>query len=652
MKRIRRFPGILLTICMVLGMFPAAAFAASGDIVAYPVTGGNIYFDKSTGTITDCDQSVTEAVIPEEIEGSTVTEIGKYAFSYCSKLNSIDIPESVLNIGDWAFERCSSLRSIEIPASMAEIGDCIFYYCSSLRSIEMPESVTLIGASAFFGCSSLRSIEIPEGVTDIGSDAFHGCSSLSSIEIPEGVTNIANFSFAACVSLSSINIPESVTDIGACAFYECSSLRNIEIPDGVTNIGKLAFAGCSNLRSIEVPECVTGINSHVFHSCSSLSSIRIPENVTSVEYGAFDGCSSLRDVYYAGSEEQWSAIAVGSPNEALTNAVIHYDSDDGDSSDEMEDPSEDDGGEIEFSSYSVTVKSDENGLVEIEPAEAEEGEIITVTVIPEEGCELSFLTVSDQDDNMIEVLYESDTEYTFIMPDSSVTVEAAFSEIYEEPEDLENPEELEEPVNLEDPEEWENPEEQMGTSRNFLDVTSSAWYYDAVQYVCENGLMNGTSETAFSPDTATTRGMIVTILHRLEGEPEAFNDGFSGFTDVVSGQYYTDAVAWAAANDIVNGYGDGRFGPNDPITREQMAAILYRHAEYKGYDVSVSAGFSLSQFADATDISSYAVNALRWANAEGLVNGVNADTLNPKGNSTRAQLAVILMRFCENIAGR
>lgn len=180
----------------------------------------------------------------------------------------------------------------------------------------------------------------------------------------------------------------------------------------------------------------------------------------------------------------------------------------------------------------------------------------------------------------------------------------------------------------------------------FTDVKEADWFYEAVQYVYEKGMMNGTGSTTFDPNGTTSRGMIVTILHRLEGTPSAAG---TAFTDVPAGQWYTDAVAWASANNIVGGYGDGTFGPNDPITREQMAAILYRYARYKGYDVSQSA--DLSKYTDAGQVSSYAKPALSWANAEGLINGVTQTTLVPQGNATRAQVATILMRFCENVAG-
>ena len=139
--------------------------------------------------------------------------------------------------------------------------------------------------------------------------------------------------------------------------------------------------------------------------------------------------------------------------------------------------------------------------------------------------------------------------------------------------------------------------------------------------------------------------MIVTILYRLENQPAA---GSANFTDVPAGQWYTSPIAWAAANGIVGGYGDGRFGPNDTITREQMAAILYRYAQFKGYDVSNTG--DLSRYADASQVSDWARTAIGWANAQGLITGNTATTLNPTGSATRAEVATILMRFVENVA--
>ena len=185
-----------------------------------------------------------------------------------------------------------------------------------------------------------------------------------------------------------------------------------------------------------------------------------------------------------------------------------------------------------------------------------------------------------------------------------------------------------------------------GDVADFVDVASGAWYAEAVQYVYENGMMSGTSETTFSPDLTTTRGMIVTILYRLENEPTV--TGTTAFTDVAADQYYANAVAWAAQNGIVSGIDATTFAPNNAITREQMAAILYRYAQFKGYDVSAKA--DLSVYTDAATVGAYATDAMAWANGAQLITGTSATTLTPAGNATRAQVATILMRFCENIA--
>lgn len=179
----------------------------------------------------------------------------------------------------------------------------------------------------------------------------------------------------------------------------------------------------------------------------------------------------------------------------------------------------------------------------------------------------------------------------------------------------------------------------------FTDVPEDAWYKEAVDYVAENGIMSGVGNNKFDPLGTTTRGMIVTILYGLEGKPAV--SGSSPFDDVAEGQWYTDAVIWANANGIVAGYGNGKFGPTDNITREQFATILYVYAQYKGYDTAKAA--DLSGYADAADISAYAVNAMKWANAEGMITGRTATTLVPGGNATRAEAAAIFKQFTENV---
>ena len=189
------------------------------------------------------------------------------------------------------------------------------------------------------------------------------------------------------------------------------------------------------------------------------------------------------------------------------------------------------------------------------------------------------------------------------------------------------------------PEEWSN---------SFRDVRAGQWYTQAVSWAAKNGIVNGTSPTTFDPDSNMTRAMLVTVLWRLDGNPAP--KSMNSFKDVPGGQWYTEAVAWASENGVVDGVGNNLFDPDGNVTREQIAAIMYRYAGKKGYDTTKRA--DLSKYPDAGQVSSYAKEALSWANAEGLINGTNngkGDVLDPKGSATRAQVATILMRYVENI---
>jgi len=185
---------------------------------------------------------------------------------------------------------------------------------------------------------------------------------------------------------------------------------------------------------------------------------------------------------------------------------------------------------------------------------------------------------------------------------------------------------------------WDNP---------FTDISESDWFYEDVALCYTLGLMKGTDDTTFSPYMNTTRGMIVTILYRLEGEPEITS--FNQFTDVASDKYYTDAISWAEKNAIVYGYGGGLFGPEDSITREQMAAILYRYAQFKGYNDSIGEDTNILSYSDVSEISEYAVPAMNWACGAGIIQG-NAGNLMPKDGAQRCQVAAMLIRFL-NTAG-
>ena len=179
----------------------------------------------------------------------------------------------------------------------------------------------------------------------------------------------------------------------------------------------------------------------------------------------------------------------------------------------------------------------------------------------------------------------------------------------------------------------------------FLDVSRNDWFYSAVEYVVNHDVMSGVSDSSFAPNATLTRGMLVQILYNLEDRPD--NNGINIFTDVTTDAWYTDAVIWANNENIVSGMGEGIFAPNAEITREQMALMLYNYAQYKEYDVSASA--ELSAFTDGADVSSWASHAVQWAVAEGLMSGMGNGTLAPQGTATRAEVSSIMMRFMENI---
>ena len=305
-----------------------------GGEVKYAVEGGYLTFDKKTGTVTDCDSSVTKANIPHTIKGVTVTSIGDQAFYNCTSLTSVTIPDSVTSIGDRAFRCCISLTSVTIPDSVTSIGEEAFYgcwdltrltipgsvtsidkdafcFCSSLTSVTIPDSVTSIGDSAFYGCESLTSVTIPDSVTSIGSCAFYGCASLTSVTIPDSVTSIGGSAFYGCTSLTSVTIPDSVTSIGGSAFYNCKSLTSVTISGSVTSIGWSAFYGCASLTSVTIPDSVTSIGGSAFYDCSSLTSVTIPDSVTSIGNCAFASCTSLTGIWVAEGNSHYANDASG-----------------------------------------------------------------------------------------------------------------------------------------------------------------------------------------------------------------------------------------------------------------------------------------------------------------------------------------------------
>lgn len=260
--------------------------------------------------------------------------------------------------------------------------------------------------------------------------------------------------------------------------------------------------------------------------------------------------------------------------------------------------------------YRVYIANTEHGTVSVDTRYAEEGEWVYITVNPDAGYRLSDLTVTRPSGNTVKVEHVRGNVFRFAMPGVRVTVDAEF----------------------------------VRTTMPFTDVSRGQWFYDAVSFVYWRDLMDGVTSTQFAPDATTTRAMVVQILYRMAGSPTV--RGSSPFYDVSNGAWYADAVIWAEANDIVNGMTTTTFAPNTAVTREQLATMLYRYAQYRHYNTSAGANTNILSYYDANRISEYAFSALQWACGEGVMDGTGTGYLSPQGQATRAQLAAMLMRFC------
>lgn len=302
----KKLLSILLCGCLVVGMFPAVAWADNTQATQSPTVvaeeaatsgecGPNLTwdYDQETQTLTI---SGTGEMWPRQdnwfsldvahvIVEEGVTSIGSSAFSDCENLRDVVIPEGVTTIESGAFQNCTSLTKARLPEGLTTIGSNAFFRCFELSEFNIPESVTEIGMFAFSGCKSLTEIAIPKGVTAIWPNVFNGCIGLTKVSIAEGVTEIGMYAFRGCTSLTELVLPESVTTIESCAFSNCDNLTRISLPEGLTTIGGVAFGGCV-----------------------SLTEITIPKGVTTIEKDAFEGCRNLNTIFFGGTMEEWEAL--------------------------------------------------------------------------------------------------------------------------------------------------------------------------------------------------------------------------------------------------------------------------------------------------------------------------------------------------------
>ena len=657
-----------------------------GGEVKYAVEGGYLTFDKKTGTVTDCDSSVTKANIPHTIKGVTVTSIGGSAFRYCTSLTSVTIPDSVTSIGGWAFTDCASLTSVTIPDGVTSIGEYTFSWCTSLTSATIPDSVTSIGEFAFHNCKSLTSMTIPRSVVSIGYDAFGWCESLTSVTILDGVRSIGNSAFTDCKSLTSVTIPNSVTSIGRGAFSSCASLTGIWVAEGnshyvsdasgvLFNKDKKTLVQCPGAFAVyTIPGSVTSIGDDAFSGCASLTSVTIPDSVTSIGNYAFSCCGSLTDVYFTGTETAWNCITIGTANDALKNANIHYNY------------------VSHTHSYKAVVTAPtctskgytthtcacgdsyvdtyvdalghawDNGKVTKEPTATETG-IRTYTctrcsetkteTIPKLTHEHSYKAVVTAPT----CTAKGYTTHTCACGDSYVdTYVDALGHAWDNGKVTKEPTATETGVRTytctrchETKTETIPATGSVDVTQMFTDVTKN-WAYPGIQYCVTHGIMGGMGNGTFAPTGTTTRAQIVQILYNLEGTPAV--SGTTPFTDLTA-NWYKPAILWAYQNNVVAGTSPTTFAPDQPVTREQIAVILTQYMFHVLKMERTWTPADLSTFPDGANVSSWAKEAMQDAVALGLINGTKASDgvvyLDPQGSAARQQVATILMNFCQNV---
>ncbi len=566
---------------------------------------------------------------------NTLTEIQNSAFEGCSALTTINIPDSIKKIGYWVFDGCSSLKSINLK-NVTEIDPYAFDGCESLSSVTLSNNLTIIDDDAFRGCSSLKSITLPSSLKTIGQSSFR-YSGLTTITVPASVTRIdSNYgTFEGCKSLKTATVNAQLEEIPTNMFKDCTNLTTVKftgtkkvsmngyifsgctaltsvtLPANLTNISRECFKDCTSLTNITIPDTVESIGMYAFEGCSRLSSIKLPCGVRTIDSYAFKDCNSLKNMYFTKSIQ------------SIANDVFYNTSTAG----------------LTIYGYAGSAAkpfATEKGIrfVECKPVTSikvsgstsvDEGKSVTLTasVSPADAYDKS-ITWSSSNNNIATVnangvvtgksggsvtITATSRDGTFIKGNYTVNVKGA-------------------------------------KKMTFTDVKTTDWFYSAVSYTYLNGIISGYNDKTFAPNDKLTRGMIVTILYRMEGSPN--NDGKSKFSDVSTKEYYAKAVKWAVNNGIVHGYdGTTKFGPNDNIIRQDLAAILKNYAGFKKKDIKSTTG--LNKFKDYKSIDSYALSAMQWAVSKGVITGNDNGTLNPKGNATRAEAAAMIQKYCNKV---
>lgn len=469
---------------------------------------------------------------------------------------------------------------------VSEIEDRAFLYCDEIESVELPSKLKIMGISAFSECDNLKQIYIPEGTKIICSGAFDGCDNLEYVKIPASVTNI-NYRgpFTDCPKL------ETAGPVGG--GYDIEYAWKESIPD-------FTFFRCKSLKSIVFPDTLKVIGEAAFQECEGLLGVSFPESLEKIGYIAFVNCNSITEaVLPDGCTTIENSAFFSCDNLEYVKLPYYWK------------------GNIYREPFEKCPK-----LITAGPLGGNYNiEYVWDREIPTaafKGCDyLEEILVPKTVEKIGEEAFANCNNLTIYGYLNSV------AESHAKENDI--------------------PFYALDASP-YRDVKSSDWFFKAVRFVTDKGLMNGVNATDFAPNATLTRAQFAVILYRMENTPESNYQKV--FIDVPEDKWFSEAVIWANQEGIIQGYPDGSFRPDNNISREQMAVMMMRYGAMKGYDMSKRASFS--GFKDAGRVSDYAEEAMMWAVGNGIINGKEKNKamyLEPLGNTSRAECATIMMRF-------
>ena len=645
-------------------------------------------------------------------EALGMNAISEIDFDIKGNLKRVIIGDGVTNVGDYALFCLPAATQVTLPESVTRIGRYGIAMCSKLTGMSIPKGVTEIGDFGLAG-NGLTAVPLPDGLQSLGRGAFDTCTSLTNTTLPAAITAVPGKCFADCTKLLNVKYAGTVTAIGERAFEGCKSLTAAPIPATVTELGASAFTGCTALTDVTLPAGVTAIPDGCFQGCTALKDMKLPGTVTSVGHNAFTGCTALKDVRCYGAPPTVEPAGAAEHSFEPAIVTIHYNPDPvygwtleadgtwqgykvsskgaclhtGYGTHENTVPATcgeagrteticDNCGEVVSTKEipATGAHTWDNGTVTTEPTETTPGvRTFTCAVCGQTRTETIPATGAHdyQFTRNVAPTCTADGYDLYTCSGCGATEKRnskpALGHKWDSGTVTTEPTETTPGVrtytcticgqtkNEIIPATGGStvcPGGPSCPSYGFRDVAGPAdWSHEGIDYCVRRSLMVGTGVGTFSPDMACSRAQIVQILYNLSGDKTDYGNYYLPFTDVAPGDWFYEAVAWAYANDIVAGTSASTFAPNDVITREQMAVILYGYTAKFAPEFTGNAA-SLNTFPDAGSVANWAYAAMSWAVGNGLISGMGSggvSYLAPQGSATRAQASAIIMRYCQLI---